>query len=100
LENIFLSVFFFFFFVCLFVCLFVFLHGKMQVLAMLSLFFLFIACASSAASFTAKYVCPTPSTCFGYWEYLPASYNPATADKHPTIVTLHGSGEGGMFYLV
>lgn len=27
---------------------------------------------------------------FGYYEYLPNSYNPSTSDKHPVLIHLHG----------
>ncbi|HEY4063250.1 MAG TPA: T9SS type A sorting domain-containing protein [Puia sp.] len=55
---------------------------------------LLIAQQGVAQTLTPRYITTCPSS-NGFYEYLPAGYNPASSTKYPLILFLHGTGEIG-----
>jgi hypothetical protein len=67
-----------------------------RVIQALTLFF-FATCFGKLAAqqFTAHPGIIVNSHCNGFYDYLPAGYNPAGAQKYPLLIALHGVGERG-----
>lgn len=56
---------------------------------------LFVSINASAQTQTPHYKTVINANCKGFYDYLPAGYNPAASKKYPLIIFLHGSGERG-----
>jgi predicted esterase len=67
-----------------------FLRGSLLVLSFTAL----LCSTSRSQTLTPRYIDIAPQS-HGFYEYLPAGYDPASPEKYPLVVFYHGSGETG-----